>query len=184
MEYLYAFLGGAFGKIYDDFHDNKIITNRVALESLKGVQWITLALLSYNDFNFTIFNYIINVGNALGNWESWDFPYETSLLIVYPFFLLTSYSTRAYLTFYDCIHITIVFAAMVADPLFIKEEYSYRKLFLRLMAAAVSLMFILFMFFIESHHSIHFSLFVKKLAFMGLGYNLLSSCFQAYMLFK
>jgi len=178
MDYLYAFLGGAVCKIYDDFNDNKIITNQVALESIKGLQWTTLALLSYNDFNFTIFNYIINFGNALVNWKEWNHPYETSLLIVYPFFLLTSYSTRAYITFYDLLCIIYIFTCFVTEPSFITEEYSYRKLFIRISCILLCIIALI----LNNHLPV--SLFMQKTLYFGIGYHLVSSCFQAYMLFK
>ena len=66
MDYLYAFLGGLLCKAYDDFNDNHMIGSHVQ-ELLKGSQWILLTLLSYNDFNFALVNYVINALNALIN---------------------------------------------------------------------------------------------------------------------
>ena len=51
MDIALAILGGMLCKIYDDFSDSKIVTNPLVLECLKGLQWISLCLLSYKDFN-------------------------------------------------------------------------------------------------------------------------------------
>ena len=44
-----AFLAGLLAKVYDDLTDNHMI-NPLGQEILKGLQWMLLTLLSYNDF--------------------------------------------------------------------------------------------------------------------------------------
>jgi hypothetical protein len=124
MDYLYAFLGGLSCKIYDDLYDNGMIGSHVQ-EVLKGSQWILLTLLSYNDFNFSILAYIANGLNALNNWEEWKHPYETSLLLLYPFLICISFWSRAYLNVYDILVIVYILMTL----LYHCHNYFYQKNF-------------------------------------------------------
>jgi len=175
MDYLYAFLGGLLCKVYDDFNDNNMIGGHVQ-ELLKGAQWILLTLLSYNDFNFALVNYVLNALNALNNWEEWKFSYETSLLALTPVFLLISFHTVKYFSLYDCAYLVVFIFCMAVEPLIIKEEFSYRKLVLRLIALINSIFGVIFGIYIGVSPS-----FVK-LSCYCTGYCLFSSGFQAYLL--
>jgi hypothetical protein len=175
MEYLYAFLGGLLCKVYDDLNDNGMIGEH-AQEILKGSQWIILTLLSYNDFNFALFDFIANGLNAANNWNEWNHPYETSLLWLTPLFLLVSFSSRSILTIYDVIYISVWFTTMYLEPLFVTEESSKRKLYLRILGsinAAISILL-----------GLYFGISISciKISFYCLGYCLFSSGFQAYLL--
>ncbi len=95
MDYIIPLIGGITCKLFDDLDDNNFLTNDLFREFLKGIQWITLTLMSYNDFNFSVVAFVINVVNAISNWgTAWNNGYEKSLLILYPVFLFLSYSTR------------------------------------------------------------------------------------------
>lgn len=175
MDFLYAFLGGVSCKLYDDFNDNAMIGREIQ-EILKGTQWILLTLLSYNDFNFALINFTMNALNALNNWEEWKHPYESSLLLLTPIFLLTSFSTRMHPTLYDIGYVLVFVFTMAMEPLFIHEEFSYRKLVIRLVALIVSYIGVWF----EGIVSISFI----KLGYYSIGYLLTSCFFQSYMLWK
>jgi hypothetical protein len=175
MDYLYAFLGGLLCKIYDDLNDNSMIGGHVQ-ELLKGSQWILLTLLSYNDFNFALFNFIANGMNAANNWKEWNHSYETSLLCLTPLFLLISFSSRSTLTIYDLIYICIWFITMYVEPLIVTEEFSNRKLYLRMFGSFNAIISIL--------GGLYFGISPSciKISFYCLGYCLFSSGFQAYLL--
>jgi hypothetical protein len=102
MEYIYPLIGGISAKLYDDIVDEGIEVNETFKEALKGVQWITLALASIADFNYSIIMYITNLAHHFGNPDSFKFPYEFSLLCVYPIFILLSFHTRKGATLMDC----------------------------------------------------------------------------------
>lgn len=176
MEHLFAFLGGVTNKLYDDLHDNGLITPSTQ-EILKGSQWMLLTLLSHSDFNFTLINYIINGLNAINNHEAWKYPYEKALLILYPFLLIISYRTMSSFSIYDGLCILILISVLALEPLIIKEEYSYRKLFMRIFISISTIIGI----FIGINFGISNS--ILKLLIYSLGYALVSSCFQAYLLF-
>ena len=176
MEYLISFLGGLSCKIYDDLFDNKLFKNDIFEESLKGTQWIILTLMSYNDFNFTACFYLINLLNAMPNWNAWDIGYEKSLLILYPVFLLLSFSTRQSLTLFDLLYVLTFCVGMGIEPLLIKEEYSIRKLIVR------SFLSISMFAWILIGHYFNVSWSFLKVAIYGLGYIITSSIFQLYML--
>lgn len=93
MDYIYPIIGGISAKLYDDIIDEGIEVNETLKEALKGVQWITLALASIGDFNYSIIMYITNLAHHFGNPDSFKFPYEFSLLCVYPIFILLSFHT-------------------------------------------------------------------------------------------
>jgi hypothetical protein len=175
MDYLYAFLGGLLCKIYDDLNDNGMIGEH-SQELLRGSQWILLTLLSYKDFNFSIFAYIANGLNAISNWNEWNHPYETSLLLLYPFLLVISFSTISWLNVYDYIFVVIWIVGMFLEPYIVPEEFSYKKLILRIFGC----FFASFAIFIGSILNVSQSLI--KICIYGLGYSLFSSGFQAYLL--
>jgi hypothetical protein len=177
MEFVYAVLGGVSCKLYDDLYDNQMIGPRIQ-EILKGTQWILLTLLSHNDFNFTIVNLIANAGNALNNWGEWKHPYESSLLWVVPVFLVISISTAQWLTFWDVLFSILLVLMLFIEPMFIKEEFSTRKMYIRMLGVFnMSVMTILGFYFGVSPSIIKSTLY-------GTGYFLVSSCFQAYMLWQ
>jgi hypothetical protein len=175
MDYLYAFLGGVLCKLYDDLNDNHMIGGYVE-ELLKGSQWILLTLLSYNDFNFALLNLIGNGLNAINNWEAWKVPYETSLLILTPLFLLISFSSRAMLNIYDILYISVFFGSMYLEPIFITEESSRRKMYTRMLSTVGAIIGILLGLYFG------ISICCIKIGFYCFGYCLVSSCFQAYLL--
>ena len=177
MDYLYAFLGGLLCKVYDDLNDNGMIGEH-AQEILKGSQWILLTLLSYNDFNFSIFGYIANGLNALVNWNEWNHPYESALLILYPFLVCISFWSRSYLNIYDGIVILYILLTLLIEPILFKEEYSTNKFYSRMYAVVLSLIAIC----IAPYFNISTSL--MKFLYYSLGYDIFSSGFQAYLLSK
>jgi hypothetical protein len=178
MDFLYAVLGGISCKLYDDLNDNQMIGPRVQ-EILKGTQWILLTLLSHNDFNFATINLIANAGNALNNWGEWNHPYETSLLCLAPLFLLISASTAHWLTVSDIVCSSIWIVGMFLEPMFVTEEVSKRKFYLRLFGILLALVpAIGGMLYFDISHSI------IKVCMYCVGYSTTSACFQAYMLWQ
>jgi hypothetical protein len=175
MDYLYAFLGGLLCKVYDDLNDNNMIDEQLQ-ELLKGSQWILLTLLSYNDFNFALINYVINALNSLNNWQEWKFAYESSLLILAPVFLLISFRTVTYFSLYDWLYLVVFILCMALEPLIIKEEFSYRKFIVRTIALVNSILGVV----LGIHLGVSPSL--VKISCYATGYFLFSSGFQAYLL--
>lgn len=176
MDYILPLLGGISCKIYDDLQDNNLLTNEVFKECLKASQWILLTLLSYNDFNFTVFIHLINVLNAISNWDEWNYGYETSLLVMYPMILFLNLSTRKSLNFIDIFYIICFCLCMGIEPLLIQEEYSPRKFMFRFGLSGV----IYVGLFISYYLGVSWSFL--KVGIYSLGYAVTSSIFQLYML--
>ena len=101
MEYIYTLIGGISAKLYDDIVDEGFEVNDTFKEALKGVQWITLALTSIGDFNYSIIIYFTNILYNFSSPESYKLPYEFSLLCVYPIFIVLSFYTRKSLNIMD-----------------------------------------------------------------------------------
>jgi hypothetical protein len=173
MEIGLAILAGALCKIYDDFSDSKLVENALVLECLKGLQWVSLCLLSFQDFNFSFMNYTMNVLNAISNPLEWSPAYEHSLLLIYPIFLVLSFRTIQYPNIYDLFFLANFWVAMFAEPYIISEDYSHRKLVMRSIFAVS--MLISFMIPISTP--------TQKIVGYCLGYLLASCAYQVYRLF-
>ena len=172
MEIGLAILSGALCKIYDDSSDSKLVTDTVGLECLKGLQWISLCLLSSQDFNFSFMNYSMNVLNAISNPVEWSPAYEHSLLLIYPVFLALSYRTFQYPNMYDLFLLANFWVVMFAEPYFITEDYSHKKLVMRCIFAAG--MCVSFMMPISTP--------TRKMVGYCLGYLTASCAYQTYRL--
>ena len=133
MEYVFSAIGGVSCKAYDDIVDNHIEVSDTLKEALKGIQWISLAVLSINDFNFTLYFYIFNYLHHLTNKESFSLPYEHSLLYVYPLLLLFNYHTAQSFNSLDLIPVLSACAWFTLEPYFFPENMSYRKILCRIL---------------------------------------------------
>ena len=178
MDYIVPLIGGISCKLYDDLYDNNILKNEILKEFLKGVQWVVLTLMSYNDFNFTVIAMIANGANALFNKDGWNNPYETSLLMLYPIFLVISYQTRKSINLIEIFYLLVIFCSMIWDPIVITEEYSYRKFIQR------SLVFVSSVIALIVGIYLNISMSFIKLTLYSTGYFFTSSIFQLYMLEK
>lgn len=178
MDFVLSFLGGVSCKAYDDLYDNNLLKNDILKESLKGSQWILLTLLSHNDFNFSIIALIVNGLNAIFNYAEWNHGYETSLMILYPVFLILSFSTRKWLTYMEVFYLLFISGSMIFDPLVITEEYSFRKFIQR------NLIFLVSVFSVLIGLYFNLSMSILKLGMYSAGYFITSSIFQGYMLVK
>lgn len=130
MEF-FAILGGASAKIYDDIIDNKIPMNETILESLKGLQWISLTAVSLNDFNFNVIMYAFCLFNWIANPKAFETPYETALLTLYPLFMLWNFHTALFFSLKDIICILIIVGTAVIEPFIHYTDGSVEKLLLR-----------------------------------------------------
>lgn len=178
MDYLLPLLSGIVAKIYDDLHDNNLLNNDMLKESLKGSQWILLTLLSYNDFNFSIIAYFANVLTVFSNWKEWDYPYEKSLLILYPFLILLSFPTRKMFSVLEILLMLGIGIGMWIEPYSIDEEYSYRKFIQRIIQTIFSILSLGIVIYFDLS-----SAFLKLMLF-SIGYNFVSSLFQYYLINK
>jgi len=176
MDYGFAFVGGILAKVYDDGVDNEMITNYQIIELLKGSQWILLTLLSHSDFNFSSIFYLSNFLNHLGNKGAFDTAYEKSLLILYPLFLFTSFSSAYYFILNDVVLILLYLFLMFVEPMVISEEFSYKKMISRLFLSATSSCILFCSFYFPISPSI------LKIIYYCLGYALISAGVQAYLL--
>lgn len=177
MDYFLAFLGGVTCKIYDDLHDNNLLTNKLAKESLKGIQWILLTILTISDFNFGVGFYTFNAINAGANFHEWNKPYELALLILYPLLLIYSYPTRTFASFYEILLLLLSYISTSIEAWVFTEEYSIKKLISRVFGIISSLFWIIiFSYFNQSKY-------VIKIIYYFLGYFTVSSIFQAYSCF-
>jgi len=172
MDACMAFVAGAAGKLYDDGVDMKYITNQYHIKILETLQCMLLGAISINSFTFTVVNLIINLLNYISNGAAWSAPYESSLLVVFPIFLLLSIGSREYLTVPDMIVVVYLAAILFFEPFFIKEETSPRKFVFRLLITII----IIFMLLIP----IGLSNGIYLTLLYCFGYLVASSIYQGY----
>jgi len=186
MDYLIPILGGITAKLYDDCVDNNIQISETCKECLKGIQWITLTLMAINDFNFSIFFYLIVFLNYLVNQNAYNKPYEFSLLIICPLLLLLNIKLLKFdnfklnsFKFKDILNLLLLISYiiwMVVEPFLFPEEISFKKMIFRSITLIVILIQILLF------ESILYDLFTK-INLYAIGYFLLSIFFHIYIIF-
>lgn len=171
-----ALVAGIACKVYDDIVDTDIKVSDVMKESLKGIQWMFLAILSVNDFNFTLLMLLSNVAHHLTNKEAFSMPYERSLLYVYPILLLLSFHTREYLNIYSMSIFIFIILWCCIEPLIIIENISYKKIISRFLG-------ILFFILLLLYNYSYISSSIIKFVYYYIGYLATSTLFQLYMLY-
>jgi hypothetical protein len=178
MNTIIPLIGGITAKVYDDIVDTNIKVTDTFKESLKGIQWVTLTLMTINDFNFTLLFYIINVLNHLGNPDAFDMPYEYSLLLVFPFLMLLNYNTIEYINLRSLLLFIPFIITMFIEPCIITENVSLKKLISRSIISSGLIILILL------HSYFNLSPSILKIVIYALGYGITSSLFQYYMLYE
>ena len=192
MFVLYSLAAGAIAKIYDDIIDMNLEVSETVKEVLKGLQLITLTLLSVNDFNFSAFLYTICFINYLEKPECWSNAYEFSLLWIYPLFLCNP-TTAKIPTISDipfiipfAIH---VFGSMIVDKFKLYEMSNSfdaiadrKEVSLLKYVSRSFLSFGCFMAFVLANH-LDVSEYLLKLLLFATAYLFVSSLFQFYMLY-
>ena len=177
MELAAAFLGGAAAKIYDDIVDTNIEVSGRLKESLKGFQWMALAVLSVNDFNFAAFIYIVNAFTYIINNDAFSGDYEFSLLLVFPLIFLINYNTGVQPSLMYAIVLLHAVIFFTIEVFITVENVSFKKCITR----TISVLYICIIFLLNDYLNMPQSLL--KLIVYTFGYLLLSSAFQGYMLY-
>jgi hypothetical protein len=177
MDILFAFFSGVISKLYDDIYDNKIIENKKINDILKGLNWILFTLVCYNDFNFALVFYVINIFCLLKDPEPYlKESYEFSLVFLFPLLILLNFSSLKYFGILDLFYVMFFSVVMIFEPVFFKEEYSSKKFIMRSISFISSVSGLL----IGKVFNISTSL--VKISGYATGYALVSSIFQLYML--
>lgn len=177
--YILALLSGISAKVYDDLDDNALFTlvfdtyDKLAMESLKMFQIITLTIFSLNYYLFYIYFYIANLLNYIGNNEAYSRPYEISLGLVFPFLILfLNYGIYEPLTYADIFICLSFLLGMYAEPLLVQAEISVVKLYSRV---GLTIYYILLAII---GRYIKISEWVKIVIYYNIGYLAFSSLFQ------
>jgi hypothetical protein len=123
-------LGGISAKLYDDIVDEKIEISDTVKECLKGVQWMMLALLSANDYNFILIFYTMNLLNYFGDPSAYSGSYEFSLLLMIPLLFLLNVGTIHSFDYINIITIISFLILFFVEPIVLSTNVSYAKLIL------------------------------------------------------
>lgn len=174
METVLAMIGGAAAKIYNDGTNNGILTDEYHKRILETLQCFLLAVISLNNFTFTVVTIVINYLNHLANENAFKAPHENSLLIVYPIFLYLSIASREYLNTRDILSFIYFAILFFFEPLVIKEERSVRKFVLRLSAT------IFFSYILYTTTGLSNGIYLTFA--YGLGYAIMSTLYQGHYL--
>lgn len=173
MDICISLLAGSTAKFYDDCVDNKLITNEYHIKMLETLHCYLLGALSINNFTFSIIASIITICNYIGGKGQYSNPYEFSLITMYPIFVILSYSKREYLNLFDWLLFLYLCVVLALEPILIKEDASPRKLVLRFVYTAVSILSMPFYYTLLSKGAFLTSLYI-------LGYAVISVGFQLY----
>lgn len=169
-------LGGISAKVYDDIIDEKIEVSDVVKEGLKGLQWMILALLSVDDFNFIFIFYVMNLLNYIGDPSAFSGSYEFSLLVMVPLLFLFNFNTIHSFHYIDIICVIGFLILFYIEPYFMPNNVSYAKLIHR------SIGTILFIVFLCWSDYLHISPSIMKITTYLIGYGTVSIIFQLYLL--
>jgi hypothetical protein len=178
---LISLIAGIVCKLYDDIYDNKRFrnykNNKVLLETLKGLHFITFTIVSIKEPIFFYLNVIINVLHYISNSSSFLKPYENSLFYSLSIiFLLIDY-TKIKWTF----NITdiLLFGSLCnmgfVEPFLIQKEISIYKLIHRIIGVSCLL---LALFFVK-----YSSDAITYISIYFIGYFFISILVQYYSLF-
>ena len=171
-----AFLAGIVCKLYDDLDDNiylKRLKDPPLMEALKGLHYILFTTLSIFDPLFFIISYIGNFLHNLKNDDSFKKPYEASLLYSFLIlFFIIDYTKIVGISLLDYCYLISFLFWMGIEPLLKFPEYSYNKLYFRLI--------IVFSTIISS--CIMVSNTTKNIMLYVLGYFMISVFVQYYSL--
>jgi len=178
MDVVLALVCGTVAKVYDDIIDTPIEVSELVKESLKGLQWTTLSLLSVNNFNLSMFAYIIILLGNLGDPSSYIYPYERSLLYIFPIVFLFNSNSIKYLRLADIVYCIIVILALSYDLTFKKDNISEEKCIGRFLIAIGCLL----IFLVKDWIGLSHSFVLLNMAFFG--YLLTSAIFQGYILYN
>ena len=170
-------LGGISAKLYDDIVDAKIEISDTVKECLKGVQWMILAILSMNDFNFILIFYTMSLIYYFGDSSAYSGSYESSLLLMVPFLLLLNVGAIQSLDYINIIYIILFSIILFVEPIIIQEDVSYLKLITRIIGTVM----LLLLYFGSDYLQISPS--IMKINMYLLGYCIISVIFQLYLLF-
>ena len=173
---VFALIGGSTAKIYDDIIDNNIQVNPVILESLKGLQWMSLTALSINDFNFNILFLALVSLNYFFDKTAYSTPYEKSFpVLIVP--LLTNFNTAKQFDFLDLGLFLGISGGLFIDSILFKNiEIDISKCIFRMILA----FFAIISFCILKYYKFHSTMMIVFLYFIS--YTIISSLFQLYML--
>jgi len=175
---VFAFIGGITAKIYDDIIDNNIQINPIILESLKGLQWMSLTALSINDFNFNILFLALVSLNYFFDKDAYSTPYEKSFpVLLVP--LLTNFNTVKPFVLLDFGLFLGISSGLFIDSILFKNiEIDISKCIFRMILAFLAMI----SFCILKYSKFHSTMMIVFLYFIS--YTITSSLFQMYILFN
>jgi hypothetical protein len=169
-------LGGISAKLYDDVVDEKIEISDTVKECLKGVQWMMLALLSANDFNFILIFYTMNLLNYFGDPSAYSGSYEFSLLLMIPLLFLLNVGTIHSFDYINIITIISFLILFFVEPIVLSTNVSYAKLIHRSIGTTLLILLSFGSDYLQLSPSI-----IKITTYL-IGYGIISILFQLYLL--
>jgi hypothetical protein len=105
------------------------------MEFLKGIHYILFMSLSIEEPLFFLFSYLLNILHSFGNKESYNKPYEHSLLYSFVLlFFIVDYKKITSLCLFDKLLIISGILMAALEPLIgpaVKDEYSFAKMICR-----------------------------------------------------
>jgi hypothetical protein len=170
MDALMALTAGVAAKVYDDGVDMSLISNEYYKKGLETLQCFLIGGISINNFTFSAVNLVLNYLHHITNKDAFALPYEYSLLVVYPLFLILSFSKREYLTKADILVFVCLGLIMFFEPLFITEDRSPRKFVYRLGVGSLLLLI--------TQLGLNLSSGIVMTLLYGAGYMLTSAMYQ------
>ncbi len=185
MNYLLAFLAGVSAKIYDDLRDNKILINFKNRDILEILKLFHMGAFVKVSFDCPLYIYIIGIVvlfNIIGDTNCYKFVYEKclfiALLLFVPFFDNSKIKIPSLTIFSFVLSPIILFITCTGayiEANIVKEEYSYRKLFLRIIGVLWGIF--IYYYFLNVYEPI------SLIQMYVIGYCMFSIIVQIYCLF-
>jgi hypothetical protein len=183
MYEVYSLLIGVIGKLYDDIEDLHIDTTPFVKDTLKSLTIMFYALISYNDFAFSLTTFFITLltrGIDNSFWKSFLIP--SFILCIISYFSSNSIN---YIFLFIAI-CSMIIVSNIEDKLY-PEEYSYKKLITRVIGL-IGFIGVLYLYkmdiiknIIEGYGNFEY---IEKIIYICIGGLIISNLSQVYNLIK
>jgi hypothetical protein len=165
MDLILPGITGGLVKLYDDLVDNNQIHDGIMKESMFTLICLLFGAISRGDFLTAFVFYLMNFANYIADPTAWKNDKEKSILLTFPVLLLLSYTGFPILQQQNYILLGILVIGAFIEALIIKEEYSIRKLSIRIFAIVLLTMSLYY-----TKYSNVFNLSFTNLIMLGIGY--------------
>ena len=179
MDLILPGVTGGLVKLYDDLVDMKQIEDGILKESMFTLICLLFGAISHGDFLTAFIFYFMNFANYMADSTAWKNNKEKSILLTFPVLLLVTFNKFQPIHQYDYGLFGVLMIGAFIEAFIIKEEYSIRKLTIRMVAIVLLSMTLYY-----TKYSNTFTSSFTSVLMIGIGYLTVSVLFQIVQLTK